>query len=255
MGRSHHKAFAYLIAPPLRSVTPDAAKRLEAIESLEDLGAGFVLATHDLEIRGAGELLGDDQSGQMQEIGFSMYAELLARTVDALRAGRGLDLDEPVDRGTEVELHVPALFPNDYMPDVHMRLVQYKRIASAPDTDALTRLRIEVVDRFGVLPESAANLFRMSEIRLQLADVGIKRIEANTTGITVEFRSDTSVSPQSLVELVTADPGTYRLDKQMRLRCSQSLPDDESRFEAVQDMVALLHSNSTDRPAEEAGKS
>ena len=132
VGRSHHRAYAYLITPPRKAMTADAVKRLEALESLEDLGAGFTLATHDLEIRGAGELLGDEQSGQIQEIGYNLYMELLERAVAALKSGKEPDLDRPLDAGPEVELHVPALIPEDYVPDVHLRLVLYKRIASTP---------------------------------------------------------------------------------------------------------------------------
>ncbi len=130
VGRSHHRAYAYLITPPRKAMTADAVKRLEALESLEELGAGFTLATHDLEIRGAGELLGDEQSGQIQEIGYNLYMELLERAVAALKAGKQADLERPLDAGPEVELHVPALIPEDYVPDVHLRLVLYKRIAS-----------------------------------------------------------------------------------------------------------------------------
>src|SRR5262249_20993376 len=140
VGRSHHRAFAYLIAPPKAAITADAAKRLEAIESLEDLGAGFALATHDLEIRGAGELLGDEQSGQITDIGFSLYLELLGRAVAALRAGKEPDLERGLDGGTELDLHLAALIPEHYLPDVHLRLVLYKRIAAAPDDAALDDL-------------------------------------------------------------------------------------------------------------------
>ena len=132
VGRSHHRAYAYLITPPRKAMTADAVKRLEALESLEELGAGFTLATHDLEIRGAGELLGDEQSGQIQEIGYNLYMELLERAVAALKSGKQADLERPLDAGPEVELHVPALIPEDYVPDVHLRLVLYKRIASTP---------------------------------------------------------------------------------------------------------------------------
>ena len=147
VGRSHHRAYAYLVAPPPRSMTEDARKRLEAIESLEDLGAGFSLATHDLEIRGAGELLGDEQSGQINEIGFSLYTELLERAVKAIREGRQPELDRPLSHGAEVDLGIPALIPEDYLPDVHARLVMYKRIASAATEEDLRELQVEMIDR------------------------------------------------------------------------------------------------------------
>ncbi|MGD8430297.1 MAG: transcription-repair coupling factor, partial [Ectothiorhodospiraceae bacterium] len=164
VGRSHHRAYAYLIAPPKRSMTADAAKRLEAIASLEDLGIGFALASHDLEIRGAGELLGEGQSGQIQEIGFSLYTELLERAVRDLRSGREPALDRPLHHGAEVDLRIPALLPEDYLPDVHSRLVLYKRIANASDRDQLRELQVEMIDRFGLLPEPAKNLFRLTEL-------------------------------------------------------------------------------------------
>ena len=151
VGRSHHRAYAYLLAPPRKLMTPDAVKRLDAIESLEELGVGFTLATHDLEIRGAGELLGEEQSGQIQEVGYTMYNELLARAVQALRSGQLPETDRPLDHGSEVELGEAALLPNTYVPDVHMRLVLYKRIASASSVEQLKDLQIELIDRFGLL--------------------------------------------------------------------------------------------------------
>ncbi|MCL4720977.1 MAG: transcription-repair coupling factor, partial [Gammaproteobacteria bacterium] len=160
VGRSHHQAFAYLLAPPREALTPDAEKRLEAIASLEDLGSGFMLATHDMEIRGAGELLGEEQSGQMQEIGFELYNDMLARTVKALQEGLEPDLDSTLPSQAEINLHVPALLPDDYLPDVHLRLVHYKRIASARSEATLRELQIELVDRFGLLPDATRNLFR-----------------------------------------------------------------------------------------------
>lgn len=158
VGRSHHRAYAYLITPPQQAMTADAIKRLEAIESIEDLGAGFTLATHDMEIRGAGELLGDEQSGQMQEIGFTLYNELLERAVNALKSGKTPDLDNMARHTVEIDLHVPALIPSDYLPDVHTRLVLYKRIAAAADKEALRELQVEMIDRFGLLPEPVQTL-------------------------------------------------------------------------------------------------
>ena len=142
VGSSHHRAYAYLIVPPQKAMTKDAIKLLEAIESIEDLGAGFTLATHDMEIRGAGELLGDDQSGQMQEIGFGLYNELLERAVNALKSGQEPSLTMTDRHFIEIDLHVPALIPNDYLPDVHTRLVLYKRISAATDSNALKELQV-----------------------------------------------------------------------------------------------------------------
>jgi len=169
VGRSHHRAYAYLITPPRKAMTADAIKRLEALESLEELGAGFTLATHDLEIRGAGELLGDEQSGQIQEIGYNLYMELLERAVSALKAGKQADLERPLDAGPEVELHVPVLIPSDYVPDVHLRLMLYKRIAGTPSREELDELKVEMIDRFGPIPPFAQSLFRATYLKLRAA--------------------------------------------------------------------------------------
>jgi transcription-repair coupling factor (superfamily II helicase) len=235
VGRSHHQAFAYMLAP--RTMTPDAAKRLEAIEALEDLGAGFVLATHDLEIRGAGELLGEGQSGQIQEIGFSLYNEILSRTVTALRAGLEPDLEFEGDGGIEINLHVPALLPEDYLPDVHLRLVHYKRIASARTEQELQNLQIELIDRFGLLPEATRNLFKIAEIRLKAAPIGIRRLELSATGGLIEFSTKTSVDPAILVHLLESEPDRFRLDRQQRLRVTDELKPADKRFELAAQLV------------------
>ena len=177
VGRSHHRAYAYLMVPHERSMTADAKKRLQAIESLEDLGVGFTLATHDLEIRGAGELLGDDQSGQITEIGFTLYSELLERAVESLKSNQPLDLDRPLMRPSEVDFHIPALIPESFVPDVHHRLIEYKRIASATDKQALRELQMDLIDRFGLLPEALKNLFRITQIKLQTLALGIEKID------------------------------------------------------------------------------
>ena len=182
VGRSHHRAYAYLFTPPARSMTADARKRLEAIEALEDLGAGFTLATHDLEIRGAGELLGAEQSGQIQEIGFSLYMDLLDRAINALKSGRQPQLDRPLDHGSEIELQLPALLPDDYLPDVHARLVLYKRIASASNPQELRELQVEMIDRFGLLPGPAKNLLAVTELKLRTTPLGIRKLEAGPAG-------------------------------------------------------------------------
>jgi len=156
VGRSHHRAYAYLIVPSERSMTADAQKRLLAIESLEELGVGFTLATHDLEIRGAGEILGDEQSGQISEIGFTLYSELLERAVQSLKSNLPIDFDQPIMRASEVDFHVAALIPDDYIADIHRRLIEYKRIASAADENSLREIQVELIDRFGLLPVSTA---------------------------------------------------------------------------------------------------
>jgi transcription-repair coupling factor (superfamily II helicase) len=240
VGRSHHRAYAYLVTPPHNVITPDAVKRLEAIESLEELGAGFTLATHDLEIRGAGELLGDEQSGQIHEIGFSMYLEMLQRAVEALRSGREPDLDRPLDFGVEVELGVAALLPAEYVADVHLRLVLYKRIAGAADAGALEDLQVELIDRFGLLPPPAQTLFRVAGIRHRAARLGIRRIEANAAGGSLLFRADTPVEPLALIHLIQDGSRQYRLDGQDKLRFNLDLSDPEARFAIVHRLLDRL---------------
>ncbi len=240
VGRSHHRAYAYMVTPPAKAMTPDAVKRLEAIESLEDLGAGFMLATHDLEIRGAGELLGQEQSGQIQEIGFSLYMDMLQRAVSALQSGREPALDAPLDPGVEVEMGTVALLPEDYVPDVHMRLVLYKRIAAAEDAESLRELQVELIDRFGLLPGPARQLFMVSEIRQRARRLGIRRLDANAAGGRVQFSSDTRVEPEALIRLIQGDPRRFRLDGQSLLRFSEDLEPEDRRYAFVHGMLDRL---------------
>src|SRR5690606_17487119 len=240
VGRSHHRAYAYLLTPPKAAMTADAIKRLEAIESLEELGAGFTLATHDLEIRGAGELLGEEQSGQIQEVGFTLYSELLERAVEALKKGEVPDLDAPLDHGPEIELKTPALLPADYMPDVHMRLVLYKRIASAPDQAALDELQVEMIDRFGLLPEPAKNLFRLAELRLKATPLGIRKIEAGPAGGRLVFTAKPAVDPMAIINLIQRESRTYKLDGQEKLRFLVELDEPDERFEFVHALLDRL---------------
>jgi len=237
VGRSHHRAYAYLIAPPPKAMTADAQKRLEAIESLEELGAGFTLATHDLEIRGAGELLGDEQSGQINEIGFTLYTEMLERAVQAIRAGQQPELDRPLDHGTEVDLHIPALLPEDYIPDVHMRLIQYKRIASAESVDVLRDLKIEMIDRFGLLPEQALALFDVTALKLYAQPFGIKKIEAGPQGGKIHFDGEPNFDPMRIIQLIQTQPRKYRLDSAQRLCFSDDLSDTQSRVDTVKKLL------------------
>jgi transcription-repair coupling factor (superfamily II helicase) len=243
VGRSHHKAFAYLLTPPENILTPDARKRLDAIEAMEDLGAGFVLATHDLEIRGAGELLGEQQTGQMQQIGFSLYTEMLGRAVAAIRKGETPDLEESRSLGPEINLRVPALLPEEYLPDVQMRLVHYKRIASAHTEEDLRSLQIELIDRFGLLPDATHNLFRQTRLRVRAALLGIQKIEASAGGATVTFASDTRVDPVTLVDMVQSEPAAYKLNGN-RLNLTADLETIEHRFIAVEDMISRLTTTS-----------
>jgi transcription-repair coupling factor (superfamily II helicase) len=240
VGRSHHRAYAYLLTPPPASMTADAKKRLEAIESLEDLGAGFTLSTHDLEIRGAGELLGKEQSGQIQEIGFSLYTELLERAVAALKAGRQPELDRPLDHGTEIELNIPALLPEDYLPDVHSRLVLYKRIASAQDETELRELQVEMIDRFGLLPEATKNLFDITTLKLRAHPLGIRKIEAGPKGARLLFDENPKLDPARLIGLIQSRPNTYKMDGSDKLRYITDLEAPEGRVEKMHNLLDSL---------------
>ncbi|MET0050922.1 MAG: TRCF domain-containing protein, partial [Candidatus Thiodiazotropha sp.] len=240
VGRSHHRAYAYLLAPPPGSMTSDAKKRLEAIESLEDLGAGFTLATHDLEIRGAGELLGEEQSGQIHEIGFSLYTELLERAVSALKSGRQPELDRPLDHGTEIELNIPALLPEDYLPDVHSRLVLYKRIASARDSGELRDLQVEMIDRFGLLPEPAKNLFAITELKLRAHPLGIRKIEAGPKGGRLLFDETPKLDPTRLIMLIQQQPQKYRLEGGDKLRYLVAMEAPEARVKKIHELLDIL---------------
>ena len=240
VGRSHHQAYAYLLTPHPKAMTSDAVKRLDAISDAEDLGAGFILATHDLEIRGAGELLGDEQTGNLQTIGYSLYMEMLDRAVKAIRDGKTPNLDRPLREGTEVNLHLPALIPDDYLPDVHMRLVLYKRISNAESEEQLRELQVEMIDRFGLLPEAVKNLFRITAMKLKAEDLGIKKLDAGETGGKIEFNQDTVVDPGSIVELVQSEPHRYKLATANQLTFSDKMEQSEKRFTKVDRLLERL---------------
>ncbi len=206
VGRSHHRAYAYLVIPDRRAITADAEKRLEALASLEELGAGFTLATHDLEIRGAGELLGEEQSGQIEEIGFSLYTEMLDRAVRALKSGKVPDFDLRSEHEAEIELHVPALIPDDYLPDVNARLTLYKRISSARDEDELRELQVEMIDRFGLLPDPVKNLFAVTQLKLAATPLGIRKLELGANGGRV-ISAQPNVEPLTIIKMIQASRG------------------------------------------------
>ena len=249
VGRSHRQAYAYLLTPPPKAMTSDAVKRLEAIEAAGDLGIGFTLATHDLEIRGAGELLGDEQSGQIEGVGFSLYMDLLQRAVEAIRAGRTPNLDEPLDAGVEVNLRVPALIPDDFLPEVHSRLMLYKRIASAANDVELDNLRAEMHDRFGILPAQTLFLFRVTAIKLAATRLGLKRIDFGPTGGTIDFLTTTPVHPMTLIRLAQERPKELKLDSAgNRLRVSRACADVETRFATVHELLGELTANEPLRP-------
>ncbi|RAO77595.1 transcription-repair coupling factor [Dyella jiangningensis] len=240
VGRSHHRAYAYLVVPDRKAMTADAEKRLEALASLEELGAGFTLATHDLEIRGAGELLGDEQSGQIQEIGFGLYTELLERAVRALKSGKVPDFDLSSEHETEVELHLPALIPDDYLPDVHTRLTLYKRIASARNEDHLRDLQVEMIDRFGLLPDPAKQLFAVAQLKLMATPLGIRKLDFGANGGRITFRDKPEVEPMAIIRLIQSQPRVYKLDGQDKLKVILDLPGASERIRAAQEVLVQL---------------
>jgi transcription-repair coupling factor (superfamily II helicase) len=240
VGRSHHRAFAYLIAPPRKALAGDAAKRLEAIESMEELGAGFVLATHDLEIRGAGELLGEQQSGQMTEVGMAMYLDMLEHAVQALKEGREPQLDKPLSAATEVELRLPAFIPETYIADVHVRLGLYKRIAAANSEEALDELMSEIYDRFGPLPAVAQSLLKIAKLKLAARAIGVRRLDIGAQGGSVTFEEKNSIDPGTVVRMVQKGAREYRLEGPLKMRLSRQLPTEEQRFVFADALLKLL---------------
>jgi transcription-repair coupling factor (superfamily II helicase) len=240
VGRSHHRAYAYLIVPHHKSMTPDAVKRLDAIASLEDLGAGFMLANHDLEIRGAGELLGEDQSGQIHEIGFALYMEMLERAVKALKAGQAPELDRPLDHGPEIDLQLPALIPEDYLPDVHHRLIMYKRIASSASDEELKELQVEMIDRFGLLPEPVKNLLEVTRLKLRATPIGIRKIEAGPKGGRILFNDNPKLNVDKLIQLIQKKPDLYKLDGQEKFRFTKALDDTAARIGEVEHLLTTI---------------
>ena len=240
VGRSHHQAYAYLLTPPRKQITPDAEKRLEAIANTQDLGAGFVLATNDLEIRGAGELLGEGQSGQIQAVGFTLYMEMLERAVKSIRKGEQPNLDQPLGGGPEVNLRVPGLIPEDYLPDVHARLILYKRIANAADEEGLKDLQVEMIDRFGLLPEPTKNLVRMTSLKLKAEQLGIKKVDAGPQGGRIEFAADTPVDPLTLIKLIQGQPKRYKFEGATLFKFTVPMERPEERFNTIEALFERL---------------
>ena len=240
VGRSSHRAYAYLIVPDRKQITGDAEKRLEALASLEELGAGFTLATHDLEIRGAGELLGEDQSGQIEAVGFTMYSDMLDRAVRALREGKVPDFDLSKDHEADIELHVPALIPDDYLADVSARLTLYKRIASARNDDELRDLQIEMIDRFGLLPDPVKNLFAITAIKLRATPLGIRKLDLGANGGRILFTVQPNLDPMTIIKLIQTQPRTYALDGQDKLKIKMELPGAAERIRAAGELIESL---------------
>ncbi|HEY3809415.1 MAG TPA: transcription-repair coupling factor [Steroidobacteraceae bacterium] len=239
VGRSHHRAYAYLIVPSRKGLRGDAAKRLEAIESLEELGAGFVLATHDLEIRGAGEFLGEKQTGELSEVGLSLYLEMLEQAVQAMRDGREPLLDRPLAAVSEIELHVPALLPGSYVTDVHLRLALYQRIAAA-DMSSLEDMTAELIDRFGALPVVAQNLLQLARLRLRARALGIRRLELGPAGGSIQFEERNQVDAARIISLIQRQAQEYRLEGSYKLRITRTLPEPPQRFTRADALLTYL---------------
>ncbi|MGC9552397.1 TRCF domain-containing protein, partial [Vibrio metoecus] len=243
VGRSHHQAYAYLLTPPPKAITKDAVKRLEAIASLEDLGAGFTLATHDLEIRGAGELLGEEQSGQIQSIGFTLYMEMLEQAVEALKSGKEPALDDLLREQTEVEMRLPALLPEDYIPDINTRLSMYKQIASVASEDELVELKVELIDRFGKLPDAALNLLAIAELKLNAMRLKVRKIEAHERGGYIEFYPNADINPLFLVKLLQSQPKQFAMDGPTKFKFTLPLVERSARIQFVADMLNDFQQN------------
>jgi transcription-repair coupling factor (superfamily II helicase) len=239
VGRSHHQAYAYLLTPPWEGLSVQAKKRLEAIQMMEDLGSGFFLAMHDLEIRGAGEVLGEEQSGEMQQVGFQLYADMLKAAVSALKAGREPDLSQPLGVTTEINLHVPARLPEHYCSDIHERLVLYKRFASCESQDELDLLREELVDRFGTTPEPAQALIACHRLRLAARPLGVTKIDAGPERTTLAFVKRPPFDAGKLILLVQKD-GRIRFAGPDRVRIERAAPTLSERVKLVQDFLARL---------------
>ena len=240
VGRSHHQAYAYLMLQSYSRLGNDARKRIEAIQAATTLGAGFTLASHDLEIRGAGELLGEEQSGHMQKIGFSLYTEMLEEAVAAIKAGRTPSADPFSDRSIEINLRIPALIPEDYLPDVHTRLIMYKRISASDDIEELRELQVEMIDRFGLLPDPLQLLFRLSQLKLRAQAFGIKKIDANSNRGRIEFTARTQVDPLSIVQLIQDDPQRYKLGGANQLQFAHAGEDAGEKLDFIDQLLDKL---------------
>jgi len=240
VGRSHHQAYAYLLTPPEEALGKNALKRLEAIQMMEELGSGFYLAMHDLEIRGAGEILGEEQSGEIQEVGFSLYTRMLERAVRRLKAGKALDVEDAVDISTEVNLHVPALLPETYCNDVHERLSIYKRLADAGTREELEALTEELVDRFGELPEPARALLQCHEVRLAARPLGVARVDVTHEAVQLQFVKNPPLDGGKVIDFIRKKGRAARLAGPDRLRVEAKLPAWPERAQAVKDILLQL---------------
>lgn len=240
VGRSHHRAYAYFVVPPKSLMSKDAIKRLEAVETSGELGAGFMLSSHDMEIRGAGELLGDGQSGQIQEIGFTLYTELLERAVNALKSGKQPELDAPMETGPEVDLQAQALIPEDYLPDIHARLVLYKRIASTETSEELRALKVEMIDRFGLLPDAVKTLFSITELKQQAFPLGVKKIDAHVAGGRIVFNAEPKINTEQLISLIQTQSQCYKFDGSNNLRFTKTFDAVDEKIDFLTDLLDKL---------------
>lgn len=240
VGRSHHQAYAYLLVSDVQGLTKQAERRLDAIKQMEELGSGFYLAMHDLEIRGAGEVLGDHQSGEMHEIGFQMYSDMLNEAVRALKNGKEPDLAAPLSSTTEINLHIPALLPNEFCGDVHERLSIYKRLANAAKAQALDDIQEELIDRFGKLPQAVQSLIETHRLRVAAKPLGIIKIDAHGEAATLQFEAQPPVDAMRIIELVQKNKH-IRLNGQDKLRITASMPDLASRVLQVKQVLKALH--------------
>lgn len=240
VGRSHHQAYAYLMTPQDKKLTADATKRLEAISAADHLGSGFTLATNDLEIRGAGELLGEEQSGHIQAIGFTLYLEMLDRAVNAIRNGAKPELDAALHQGIEVNMHLPALIPDEYLPDVNMRLTLYKRLSNCQSKEDLHELQVEMIDRFGLLPDEVKALFQLAELRQFGEQLGLKKIEAGPNSGRLQFTENTAVEPMTIVSMVQNNPAIFRLQNNDQLSFTMPMDSAEQRFSEVNKILQQL---------------
>ena len=242
VGRSHHQAYAYMLSPSQKQLTVDAQKRLAAIESLDTLGAGFALASQDLEIRGAGELLGESQSGSIDDIGYTLYSTFLEQAIASLNKQKGKqpETDNQPHEKTEVNLHIAARFPDDYIPDVHLRLTMYKRISSAIDKEQLHDLQVETVDRFGLMPDAAKNLFAVAELKLMVSKLDILSIEVGPKGGKITFAEQPNINMDALMHAIASNPQEFSLKDPQTIQIKRDMLEAEQRFNLVKELIALL---------------
>ena len=251
VGRSHHQAYAYLMIEE-GAITKNAEKRLEAIQNLEELGSGFYLAMHDMEIRGAGEVLGDSQSGNLQQVGFDLYSQMLNTAVRALRSGREPDLLSPLSATTEINLHVPALLPSDYVPDVHQRLSLYKKLATATDDDSIIGLQEELADRFGRLPPPARALIDTHRLRIDAQAIGVRRIDAAPGVMWLHFIPQPPIELSRIIALVQRDR-RVRLAGQDKLRIEPASAELDQRLQLLRSVFKALSSDAPPADAPRPG--